>query len=185
MGFSIFSSTPNLENQVNELKQKIDINQDNLVTKDELIQYFSQLTDKIDSNNDGVITQDELENYVKTQMVDKDKEVEKWKKLYEEASLKTQILEEENHRLKAYLDFATGEETIERKSYVSTKCISDYIEDNILSSEANSKYIPDSLERKTYISFYKSGLENLKQFCDTSSFGMANHKISMILEPNY
>lgn len=184
MGSFIYNNS-NLENEVSKLKTKIDDNNDNLVTKDELLTYFTKLTDKIDNNKDGIITQDELEAYVKTQMNDKDKEIEKYKKLYEEEKLKSIKLLEENERLKAYLDFATGEETIERKSYVSTKCISDYIEDNILSSEANSKYIPDSLERKTYISFYKSGLENLKQFCDTSSFGMANHKISMILEPNY
>jgi len=184
MGRFIFSqSKTNLEEEVNQLKVKIDKDKDNLVTKDELLSYFHQLTNKIDHNNDGVITQDELESYVKTQMDDKNEEIEKWKNLYQDIKMKNLKLVEEVERLRAYLDFATGEDKIERRSYISSEHITNYIENNLLNTDSNLKYIPDALERKAYFNIYKTSLESLKQLCNTSCLNTINHKITLSLTP--
>lgn len=174
-------TTNSLEQEVESLKSKIDHNNDNLVTKDELDQYFKSLSNKIDHNNDGLISKEELEQYVDS----KDKDVEKWKSMYEQELLKAEILQEEVDRLKTYLNFATGLDEIERHSFISSKCISDYIEENIVNTDANLKYLPDAVERKVYYTLYKTSLESLEQMCNTTTLSVMNHKIKLSIEPDY
>jgi len=180
---SYFTGT-NYTYLTNDIFNKLDKNNDNLVTKDELEDYFKSLSDKIDKNNDGVISKEELEDYLKTESDQKDIEIEKWRQLYEEERLKTELLEEENKRLRAYLDFATGKDNLQNQSFISTIALKEYIKNNILKTDANLKYIPDLLEKKAYFSMYKTMLESLEQLCNTTYVNIMNHKISMIIEPD-
>ena len=186
MGYFIWNnSKKELNNKVQDMKAIIDNDKDDLVTKEELLEYFNKLADKIDSNKDGIITQNELKVYVKSQMNNKDNQIIEIEKLYEIEKLKSIKLEEEVERLKAYLDFATGEDTIRRSSFISSDCLMKYIEDNIMKTNSNHKYIPDSLEKKAYFNLYKTSLESVKQLCNTSSLEILNHKLTFIIQPNH
>jgi len=84
---SYFTGT-NYTYLTNDIFNKLDKNNDNLVTKDELEDYFKSLSDKIDKNNDGVISKEELEDYLKTESDQKDIEIAEWRQLYQEERLK-------------------------------------------------------------------------------------------------
>ena len=66
---------------------------------------------------------------------------------------------------------------------ISLTAIKDHVDQNILATDANSKWVPDALERKAYITIYKSVLESILQLSNTSSFTTLNHKITMNIQP--
>ena len=68
-------------------------------------------------------------------------------------------------------------------SHISLTAIKDHVDQNILATDANSKWVPDALERKAYISIYKSVLESILQLSNTSSLTSMNHKITMNIQP--
>lgn len=70
------------------------------------------------------------------------------------------------------------------KSNISMMALKDYINDEILSTDANSKYIPDPIERKAYLTIYKTVLESIQQLSNSTDLNFLNHKISFHIEPN-
>lgn len=177
---NLFSS--DIQTKVDLLEREMDKNKDNVVTKQELESYFNFLSDKIDNNNDGIISKSELKSYVSSQIGNKDAEIEKYKKMYEEEKLKTEIYQEEIDRLKTYLNFATGEDSVERQSYISNLAIKDYIQTNHIETDSNIKFLPDAIERKILFSSYKTSLESLEQLCNTTTLELMNHKIKLSIE---
>ena len=163
-----------LEEQIKSLQLQIDQDRDNKVTKDELRVYFDQITDQVDKNTDGVITHDELESYVNTQMDLSNKETEKWKNAYEK-------LHEEYDNL---LDTLRLEETkVLDISQISNQALKDYVESEVMGTDANIKLIPDPLERRVYLTVYKTIMKSLEGLFNTTSVDVINHRISFAIQP--
>jgi len=171
----------NSQNKVEKIKTEIDENDDDLVTKEELRAYFEKLADKIDKNNDGIITNDELEQYVNNKLSDREKEVEKYKTMYDELLYNFQLLEEKYKSLKANRN-VKGKET-ERLSFVSTKALQEYIQKELIESDANITWIPDAVEKKAYLGIYKTAMEAVEKLANTTSIEILNHKLSFHIEP--
>ena len=68
-------------------------------------------------------------------------------------------------------------------SVISLSALQQYIDDEILATSANSKFIPDALERKAYLAIYKTALETIQQFSNNTALTLLNHRISIYLEP--
>lgn len=163
-----------LEDQIRSLQNQIDQDRDDKVTKEELRKYFNELTDKIDSNNDGVITQNELENYVNQQLELSKSETEQWKEAY-------QKLNEEYENL---LDRMREDQTKELEiSLVSPQALKDYIESEVINTDANMRLIPDPLERRVYLTVYKTIMKSLEGLFNTTSVDVLNHRISFAIQP--
>ena len=163
-----------LEEQIKSLQLQIDQDRDNKVTKDELRLYFDQITDQVDKNTDGVITHDELENYVNAQMDLSNKETEKWKNAYEKLHEKYDNL----------LDTLRLEETkVLDISQISTQALKDYVESEVIGTDANIKLIPDPLERRVYLTVYKTIMKSLEGLFNTTSVDIINHRISFAIQP--
>jgi len=173
-----FSTKSNneLEERVNKLQTFIDQNRDNIVTKDELNKYFKEISDKVDKNADGVITKKELESYVKTQGKEQENETEKWKASYEKLHQEYIELAREHEKSLIIPEKA-------KKSHVSIVNIEKYIEEEIMKTDANLKYIPDALERKAYLSVYKTLMMSLVGLCNTTNIDIMNHRLYLTLEP--
>jgi chromosome segregation ATPase len=163
-----------LENQIKNLHEKIDKNKDNIVTKDELKDYFDTLSLKIDKNSDGVITKDELEAYVNRQLSQSKDEIEQWKNAYNNL----------NEKYETLLDQLRSEETRTIEvSQVSSQALKDYIKSEIIDSDANLKYVPDALERKVYLTVYKTIMKSLEGLFNTTSIDFLNHRVSFAIQP--
>lgn len=169
-------SDNNLEERVNKLQALIDQNKDNVVTKDELNKYFKEISDKVDKNSDGVITREELESYVRNQTIEQENETEKWKAAYEK--LHNEYLELAREHEKSLI----APHGV-KKSHVSISALQDHIENEIMKTDANLKYIPDALERKAYLSVYKTLMMSLVGLCNTTNIDIMNHRLSLTLEP--
>jgi len=141
------------------------------VTKEDL----SHLFQEIDNNRDNVITKDELDKYMKKYS----KDTKKWKQKY----LK---LLQDYEMLKQDLDAQNIENTSrdnKHLSSISLLAVKDYVENEIMKTDANSKYIPDAIERKAYLSVYKTILEALCQLSNSTELTLLNHKLTLHLEP--
>lgn len=162
--------------QDNNLEERIKKLQDNTVTKEELSKYLSGMADK---NSDGVITRDELESYVQSQLNTKkeeaEKEIEKWKQAYDNLYEKYSELQRKYHDGDKPKDI--------EKCYVSIHALEQYIESEIINSDANLKYVPDALERKAYLAVYKTVMKSLEGLCNTTTIDLMNHELTFNLKP--
>lgn len=136
---------------------------------------INKLQELIDQNNDNIVTKDELKQYVKKQINNKD-ETEKWKAAYEK------LHNEHIELLKEYEKTLVIPREI-KKSHVSISALQDHIQNEIISTDANLKYIPDFLERQAYLSAYKTLMMSMAGLCNTTSVDIMNHRLSFILEP--
>ena len=162
----------NLKRQMEIMKQQIDDldkNKDNIVTKDEMETYFNSLTTKIDKNSDGKVTKDELKSYIGNNLM--------WK-------------EEYNNLLEKYTDLLDnigndGNDGNDGKTrnIISTKALKQYINKEIIESDANLKLVPDAIERKLYLPIYKTIMESLKGLCNTTTIELMNHEIKISIHP--
>ena len=118
------------------------------VTKEDLDKYVNHIVDK---NGDGVISRSELESYVKDQLESRDNETEKWKLAYADLKDQYDILLENSTVIKPVKSIG-----------ISTESLKKYIEDEIISSDGNLKLVPDALERKIYLTVYKTVMTSLK-----------------------
>jgi len=162
-----------LETRLQQLEQLLDRDRNNIVTKDELHNYFSQLTDKIDKNSDGIITRSELEWYVNTQIKTGQEEVEKWKSSYETL----------HNNYEKLLDKLRSKEKIIAESNISSEALKEYIQTEIIDTDANLGLVPDILEKKIYLTVYKTIMKSLEGLFNTSSVDLLNHRISFSIYP--
>jgi hypothetical protein len=162
-----------LETRLQQLEQLLDRDRNNIVTKDELHNYFSQLTDKIDKNSDGIITRSELEWYVNTQIKTGQEEVEKWKSSYETL----------HNNYEQLLDKLRSKEKVIAESNISSEALKEYIQTEIIDTDANLGLVPDILEKKIYLTVYKTIMKSLEGLFNTSSVDLLNHRISFSIYP--
>lgn len=165
---SYLSTNNTLEEQVKKLQQDV-------VTKEELQKYLANMIDK---NSDGIITRDELEAYVTSQLSSD----QTLRKEYEELREKYIELHNEYEKL---LDshVSVPRETNRDGTFVSITALQDYIESEIISTDANLKYVPDAIERKLYLTTYKTVLKSLEGLVKTTSVDIMNHRLSFTLQP--
>lgn len=163
-----------LEQNVSLIHHTADLNADNLVTKDEMREYFNSLSEKIDKNNDGMISKDEVEEYVKEQLILSRDETDKWKKEYERMYNKYQELEE-----KLRMEDARVLEV----STISNKRLKEYIQSEILDTDNNNTWIPDPIEMRAYLTLYKTFLKSIEKLSEKTAFEILNHKISFAIQP--
>lgn len=156
-----------LENKVNQLAAKIDKDEDNFVTKEELDVYFAELSAKLDSNKDGVVSKDELEVYVQKQLQGSEAEIQRWKRAYD-------TLFDEYEELKDSLRQEEGR--VLDISNISTRAIKDYVQSEIIDNDSNLKYVPDVIERKMYVMFYRSFLQLIEKITHDKGFELVNHR---------
>jgi len=163
-----------LQEQIKLLQEQIDQDRDNKVSKTELEQYFDQLTNRIDKNTDGVITHDELESYVDEQLKLSNAEIDEWKTAYEK-------LYEEYESLLDEIRY--GQTKVFDLSQISSHAIKDYIESELIQTDANLRLIPDPLERKVYLTVYKTIMKSMEGLFNTTSLDLLNHRISFSIQP--
>ena len=164
----------NLEERIQSLQEQMDQDRDNIVTKDELNEYFKQLASKIDQNSDGVITHEELESYVEEQIKSSKDEIEKWKSSYQTLHAKYEQL----------LDQLRDEETRTIEvSQISSQALKDYIKSEIINTDANLGLVPDAIEKKIYLTVYKTIMKSLEGLFNTTSIDLLNHRISFAIQP--
>ena len=137
-----------------------------------------KIFEEIDKNSDNIITRDELDKYISKHLDNRIQDIEQYKFKYKMLEHNHKLLKEDYNILK---NSVFGEEV--KSSTFSVSLIKDYVESEIMSSEANSKYIPDPIERKAYISIYKTILESLTQLCNTTELSLLNHKVTIHIEP--
>ena len=104
-------------------------------------------------------------------------EAEKWKKKYEKLSLEYDILKEE------HMNVEKRDVEMNKNSKISMLAINDYVEEEIMKTEANSAWVPDAIEKRVYISIYKTVMETLEQVSNTTTLNLFNHKITIYVEP--
>lgn len=148
---------------------------DNLVTKEEL----ANLISSIDKNHDDVITKNEVKSYIDEQLYDKTQEIQEWKLKYSNLLLDYKMLLEEN-MIKTR---DTQNEEDVQKSTISVLALQDHIQNEILDSESNIKWVPDPIERRAYLTVYKSIMEAIQQLSNTTSLTILNHKVNLHVEP--
>jgi len=180
-----------LSQRIESLQKQIDVDKNNIVTKDELLKYFGQLSDKIDKNSDGVITQNELKSYVNQQLMVSQDEVVKWKNAYEKLYDQYEKLKTDFDNLEH--DYVNNNHTniIEKEnretnggSYISTDALKDYIQHEILDTDANLSLIPDPIERKIYLTLFKTVMKSLLEgLVRTTSVDIANHRWTSSINP--
>ncbi len=169
--------TNNLEDQMKSLQEQLDQNKDNQVTKEEFEEYLSSLSDRVDRNSDGIISKTEIEFYVSEQLQLSLEETKKWKNAYEK-------LQEDYDKLEDKLRSVQNGKPNEIKiSKISTQALKDYIEEEIIRSDSNLKYVPDPIERKVYLTIYKTIMKTLERLFRSTSIDLINHKISFSIEP--
>lgn len=165
-----------LQDKIIELQNQMDKDRNNIVTKDELSSYFMKL---MDNNNDGIITHSELESYVQNQINKQNNETEKWKLEYEKLREKYEILldnisHSSNHQV-------NNNES--RVNDVSTQALVDYIESEIMNTDANLRFVPDPIERRIYLTVYKTIMKSLEGLFNTTSIDLLNHRITLNIQP--
>ena len=165
-----------IEDEIKSLKEQMDKDRNNQITKDELDQYFILLASAIDKNSDGKITKDELELYVTGKLGESNKEIEKWKQAYEN-------LRDEYENLLDQIGNNNNNNKIVIDNGISTKGLKDYIEKEIMKSDANIKLIPDPLERKVYLTMYKTIMKSIEKLCNTTTIDLIGHQISFSIRP--
>ena len=160
-----------IEDRIKELEKQLDANRDNIVTRDELESYFNQLSNNIDKNSDGIITKKELEIYVNQQLQTTNAEIEKWKTAYEN-------LKEEYDRI-----VGNNNNTELPNSSISIDSIKKYIKDEIINTDANLRFVPDPIEKKIYLTVYKSIMKSLEALFRTTTVDLVNHRIGFHISP--
>lgn len=160
-----------------ELKTKLDIDGDRIITKNELDKYFELLSVKIDENSDGKIDKLELEKYVDEKLNFSKSEIEKWKTAYNK-------LEIEYNRLMDMIKRNEQHSNIEEHdSYISVNTIKKYIKEEVMDTDANLKYVPDPLEKKIYLIVYKTLMKTLENLFNTTGVDFIGHRISIKIVP--
>lgn len=115
---------------------------------------------------------------------EKNKEnIEEWKSKYLSLLSDYEILKMENKQREINTSNNTNTNTNTNINSISITALKDYIENEILSTEANSKYIPDAIERRAYLTIYKTVLETFLQLSNNTNLTLLNHKIGIHLEP--
>lgn len=99
-----------------------------------------------------------------------------WEKRYQNLLLDYQILESQ---VKA----RSVSNSVTKDSSISIPNLEKYIQEQILATDANSHYIPDPIERRVYLTIYKTVLETILQMSNTTSVNMFGHKITFQIEP--
>jgi len=162
-----------LEDKVKKLQKKLRQNEiGNYITREELNDYFKNMTNAIDHNLDEVVTKKELEIYVQTQLINSKEEIENWKKSYE-------LLQDRYDKLLDSIKDDTVISTRDIESSISTQALKEYIEKEILEDpDANLRLIPDPLERKIYLTVYKTIMKSLEKVCNTTSIDLLNHRLT-------
>lgn len=160
------------DERIKQLEQKIDTNNDNIVTKSELDHYFKMMSDKIDKNGDGVVSKTELELYVNSKL-NNNSETEKWKQAYEKL-YDTHV---------DLLDQVKGDQPIEIESNISEKALKDYIKTEIIDTDANLGLIPDALEKKIYLTVYKTIAKSLESLFNNTNLDTINHRVRISINP--
>ena len=164
-----------LQAEIDDLRAQLDKNKDNIVTKDEFTQYINTLSNKIDTNNNNQIDHDEIREYINSQLEKTIDETEKWKQAYENLHDKYEIL----------LDNIISDNPPEiNESNISTKALKEYIQKEIIEdAEANLRLIPDKLERKIYLTVYKTIMKSVEGIFNTASVDVLNHRVTFNIQP--
>lgn len=68
-------------------------------------------------------------------------------------------------------------------SKISIDLLKEYIQTEILATSANSKYVPDPIESKVYLSVYQTFLETLLQLSNTTKIDLVNHELTFQITP--
>ena len=176
LGYTNEEKNP-LEEYYNKLKQDIDKNNDNIITKEELEEYIADLTKKIDKNNDNLITKEEINEYIMTATKNNLEEIEKWKQAYDELNEKYENL------LESMTSGQPPEQIDSKLSAISTQALKNYIKTEIIEGSANLRLVPDPLERKIYLIVLKTLLMSLEGLFNTTSLDVLNHRISFAINP--
>lgn len=172
---TIIDHEQKLEHEIEKLRNQLDRNNDNVVTKDELFSYFDELGEMIDLNNNNQIDMNEIKQYINDQIKSQIEETEQWKEAYE-------ILHDKYEDLLETV--ITDHQPELRESNISPKALKQYIENEILNdADANMRLVPDKLERKIYLTVYKTIMKSLQGIFNTTSVDLLNHRVSFVIQP--
>jgi hypothetical protein len=149
------------------------------ITREELNDYFKQIINAMDYNLDELVTKKDLELYVYTQLKNSNEEIEKWKKSYE-------LLQDRYDKLLDTVNSNSNTnpnlESRDIHSNISIQSLKDYIEKEIMEDpDTNLRLIPDPLERKIYLTVYKTIMKSLEKVCNTTSIDLLNHRLTFNL----
>lgn len=191
-----------LQRQVDELQQKIDIDRDGIVTKDELEIRLSQIPNEIDTDSNGIITKDELQQYIKDNFSIYDTTIQNLEiKLNDKDDIIRSLQQELNNKnntiesLKDDLNIVENEKQhcednlIQVRNnklditQVSHSAIKKYVRES-LKSNSNNKHIPDFLEGPMEETIINILLHILAQACDQADITIFNHKLGLSLLPS-
>ncbi len=170
---SYFYPQDNIREELAKLRNEMDANKDNQVTKEELVTYFAKLSDRIDQNNDGVISQKELDAYLSNQK----EEIEHWKSQYDQ-------INEKYEALLSHVQNSVIENNSSNISMISDNSLKEYIKNEIMDSRSNIKLIPDSIEKRAYLSVYRAMMRSIEAMCQTTTIDLLNHRITFKIVPH-
>ncbi len=183
-GSELSDTNSDLASQLKSLQTQIDQDRNNIVTKDELNDFFVQLANKIDKNSDGIISKDELETYVDTQLKASRDEVEVWKKSYETLHDKyDQLLDSYNNNSYNNNNSYSDQQKPNLTSNISQQALKDYIKNEIINTDANLSLVPDVLEKKIYLAVYRTVMKTLESLFNTTTIDLMNHQIKFAIQP--
>ena len=81
------------------------------------------------------------------------------------------------------IDEHLSKNTPDSRNEISVKAIEDYIESEIIQSDSNLQFVPDSLERKVYLNVCKTIMYSLKTLFDSANINILNHTITFSVRP--
>lgn len=184
-----------IKHELDQLKERIDTNDDQMVTKDEMMKHVNELMSKMDTDKDGVVSTDEYQSYIDTRLEPLQDKIDEWKNLYE---LTADRLEEANNEINRwkglYEDLESRydrlvDDTIDKSpiqsSHISKDLVRKYVEDKIIANKnLNIRLVPDSIEAKTWTFVLTELLEGFDSMIEHAGMDMINHRLSLGIRVN-
>lgn len=166
-----------------EKLEKIDINHDGIISKDEFEKW---------KNNDLITIKNTIKNEVKEEYVNKITELDNTiKDLHKEiVSLKDEnkeldeLLKDKNHLIeKLGANIKTDEDVKQLIQMLSQEQINHYVEELLENEETNIRWLPDVVERKIYRNMFKLMIKLMNKVLNSMSFELVGHKLNINMIP--
>jgi len=129
----------------------------------------------INSDGDGIVTKKEMESYIKLCLREKDEEVEKIQKAYDELYKKhTELLQQISEEK---LD------DINKHSNISDVAIQNFVDGLLADPNVNIYGFPDAIEAAVYRNVIRMVLGGVEDLFNKVSIDLMGHKITVVMEP--
>jgi len=160
-----------------------------------------RLEEAADLNNDGLVTKEELQVYTANQLELKDSEImvlrtEKARlmnDLAELARVKDKLVDtaraeavkwkDAHDRLQRVLAQDLREASAERDTVISNQAIERFVEELLNDPNINIRVLPDGIERPLYANFLKITLSILQKLFNNSNIDLIGHEFKVQVQP--